>query len=70
MSSEGDPSEHVAEPILDGEMLSVTDSETEREKENYILQSFCNSKMLFLRCSACWDLSLSLTLFEFFIETR
>ena len=30
MSSEGDPSEHVAEPILDGEMLSVTDSETER----------------------------------------
>ena len=33
MSSEGDPSEHVAEPILDGEMLSVTDSETEREKE-------------------------------------
>ena len=33
MSSEGGPSEHVAEPILDEEMLSVTDSETEREKE-------------------------------------
>ena len=47
MSSEGGPSEHVAEPLLDEEMLSATDSENERKKQKYILQLFFSIKRCF-----------------------
>ena len=47
MSSEGGPSEHVAEPLLDEEMLSATDSETEREKQKVNLAVIFSIKCCF-----------------------
>ena len=74
MSSEGGPSEHVAEPLLDEEMLSATDSETEREKQKVNLAVIFFNKVLFFRQECrrvrAETLSLSLTLFEFFTESK